>query len=540
MTALVLALWSAAASLSRAEPPSTPVEANAYATSAQLSEIRAYIRQAWSMLTRSPASLVRAAADPKFLAKSEKPVVYVPSEEDVLTVPKRLQQTVPAEELTRIRFKPLPAGGVIPAPGLLYLPNPYVVPGGRFNEMYGWDSYFILVGLLRDGELALAKGMTDNFLYEVLHYGKVLNANRTYYLTRSQPPFLTEMVLLTYKKTGDKAWLKNAVPAMETYYFYWTRGDHVTKDGLSRYFDSGHGPAPEVVSSERDAKGLTHYDRVAEHLKTHTIPDFQTNKFYDANSGRLTPLFYRNDRSMRESGFNPSDRFGPFNAEVLDTTPVCLNSLLYRTETGMEEIQTILGNPTAASVWAARAKKRRSFVNAFMWDDKDGLYYDFNHETRKPRRYPFVTTFYPLWAGIAEPKQAKRVRGNLRLFERRGGLMTSTNSSGQQWDAPFGWAPMQMIAIEGLRRYGFNEDADRISVNFLSMVLAEFVEHHAIKARYDVVTRKSDLPAGIRFGYESNEIGFGWTNAAFEELYEMLPEAERAKVLDLRGRNPGR
>jgi alpha,alpha-trehalase len=170
-----------------------------------------------------------------------------------------------------------------------------------------------------------------------------------------------------------------------------------------------------------------------------------------------------------------------------------------------------------------------------MWDERDGLYYDYNFVSREVRRYPFVTTFYPLWAGMATKEQAARVVSNLHLFERAGGLQTSTNRSGSQWDAPFGWAPMQLIAVGGLRRYGYDAEAERVSVNFLSLVLKEFVEHNTIVEKYDVERRTSSLGAGLRFGYASNEIGFGWTNAAFTELYAQLSPSARAKVLELGG-----
>jgi alpha,alpha-trehalase len=168
-----------------------------------------------------------------------------------------------------------------------------------------------------------------------------------------------------------------------------------------------------------------------------------------------------------------------------------------------------------------------------MWDEQDGLYYDYNFKTEKPRRYPFVTTFYPLWTGIASRAQASRIVKNLSLFERPGGLQTSTTRSGSQWDAPFGWAPMQMIAVAGLRRYGYNTAANRISVNFLSLVLKEFIEHNVIVEKYDVERRASQIRTGLKFGYTSNEIGFGWTNAAFIELYANLPRQRRLEVLNL-------
>jgi alpha,alpha-trehalase len=146
------------------------------------------------------------------------------------------------------------------------------------------------------------------------------------------------------------------------------------------------------------------------------------------------------------------------------------------------------------------------------------------------RRYPFLATFYPLWAGIASPRQAARIVQNLRLFEQAGGLQTSTNSSGNQWDAPFGWAPLEYIAVEGLRRYGFQTEADRISIKFLSLIDDEYRRTGRIVEKYDVVRRSTDLSGEIRFGYRSNEAGFGWTNAVFTALYDALPEARRREV----------
>ena len=503
-----------------------------YATPAELDSLFAYIKSGWTTLSRSPMALAQAAADGK-VARGDRALVYVPADESVEKILGALKESLSAEDLGRIELRALPQDGALPKePGLLYLPHPYVVPGGRFNEMYGWDSYFILVGLLRDGELALAKGMTDNFLYEVEHYGKVLNANRSYYLTRSQPPFLTEMVLAVYRKTGDKAWLKAAVPALEKYHEFWTTGDHLSgAAGLSRYFDAGEGPAPEVLSGERDEKGRTHYDRVKDFLKTHPLPGYDLTRQYDAKTDELTPFFYKNDRSMRESGFDPSDRFGPFNSEVIDISPVCLNSLLYRFEAELGEIHALLGDAAKAEAWRRRAAARAKAINALMWDEKDGLYYDYDHAAKKRRHYPFATTFYPLWAGVANARQAARVRGNLTRFERAGGLMTSERATGKQWDAPFGWAPMQMIAVAGLRRYGFSADADRVSVEFLSMILKDFLEHRVVLEKYDVVARRSSVAAGLKFGYTSNEIGFGWTNAAVVELYTGLPAGRRAEVL---------
>jgi alpha,alpha-trehalase len=502
----------------------------------QLHSIQTYIHQAWSTLTRSNRQLSQAAPDPKFPAPAAgRWPVYVSRSVNLRAVEERLRSEMPAADSRRIKILQLPEDlANLREQGLLYLPEPYVVPGGRFNEMYGWDSYFIQVGLLRDGELSIAKDMGDNFLYEIRNYGKILEANRTSYLTRSQPPFLTEMILAVYRRTHDRRWLQEAWPAIESYYRYWTTGSHLTAEtGLSRYYDSGDGPAPEVVSAERDQKGRTHYELVKEYYRTHTVPDYDLSQYYDQKTGELTPLFYKGDRSMRESGFDPSNRFGPFNVDIIHYNPVCLNSLLYVMEQDSAGIMEILGHKSDAATWRKRAEERKEKVNRLMWDPGDGLYYDYNFTTRKIRRYQFLTTFYPLWAGIATPEQAARLESNLKLFEHAGGLETSTNPSGSQWDAPFGWAPLEMLAVEGLRRYGFEHDADRITGRFLSMVLEQFIEHHTIVEKYDVVRRSMDVSASIGFGYRSNEIGFGWTNAAFEELYAQLPAGHKTTVLKL-------
>ncbi|MGA9996873.1 MAG: trehalase family glycosidase [Pyrinomonadaceae bacterium] len=508
------------------------------ATAQQLQAIQKYIKQSWHTLTRSNAQLAHAAVDPKFHPRSDNRwPVYVPGTENLKRIEESLRAEMKPEDFAQIELMQLPRNPrEIREQGLLYLPHPYVVPGGRFNEMYGWDSYFIQVGLVRDGETELARNTVDNFLYEIENYGRILNANRTYYLSRSQPPFLTQMILNVYRQTHDRNWLRNTVPAIEKYYRFWTSEPHLTKEtGLSRYYDLGDGPAAEVLSDEKDAQGRTHYDRVKEYYRTHEFTDYDVSQYYDKGKDELTPLFYKGDRSMRESGFDPSNRFGPFNIDIIHYDPVCLNSLLYLMETDAAEIMRTLGRARDARVWLNRAEARRKSVNRLMWDEKDGLYYDYNFAKGTVRRYPFATTFYPLWVGIADRRQTARLVSNLHLFERAGGLLTSTNVSGSQWDAPFGWAPLQMIAVGGLRRYGYQAEADRITANFLSTILKEFNQHNTIVEKYDVERRESEISSGIKFGYDYNVIGFGWTNAAFTDMYAKLPEKKKADVLKLDG-----
>jgi alpha,alpha-trehalase len=487
----------------------------------RLEAVHEYITRTWTLLTRSTRDLPRAAPDPKMHRAADAPwPLYIAADENREAIERSLRSVLSETDVKRLDLRVLPANRSADIePGLLYLPSPYVVPGGRFNEMYGWDSYFIQRGLLRDGKLDLAKAMTDNFLYEIAHYGMILNANRTYFLSRSQPPFLTEMILGVYERTHDRAWLESTLPAIEKYYAFWTTEPHLIKEiGLSRYFDLGEGPAPEVLSDERDAEGRTHYDRVRAYYHTHEIGDYDKSRFYDRSADRLTALFYKGDRSMRESGFDPSNRFGPFSADIVHYAPVCLNSLLYRMEDDAAQIYAIAGRASAAADWRARATARHERIDRYLWDSESGLYFDYDFESKVRRRYEFATTFYPLWAGIASKEQARRVAANLPKFEAPGGVLTSTQTTGSQWDAPYGWAPLQLMAVDGLRRYGYDVDADRLAIAFVSMVVDDFDAHGTIVEKYDVRRRTSDLREGLRFGYSSNEVGFGWTNAAVLEL----------------------
>ena len=339
------------------------------------------------------------------------------------------------------------------------------------------------------------------------------------------------MILAVFGKTKDRAWLEKALAAAEKDHGFWTREPHlVPATGLSRYYDFGEGPAPEVLSDEKDAEGRTHYDRVREYYRSHDVPDYDEARFYDAAADRLTPLFYKADRSMRESGFDPSNRYGPFSADITSHLPVCLNSLLYYMERDLAEMRRLLGDSAAAARFDALAEERRARIDRYLWDEAQGLYLDYNFETGRRRAYPFATTFYPLWAGAASPAQAGRVAKNLPLLEERHGLLTSTTTSGNQWDAPFGWAPLQLIAVDGLRRSGHTADADRLARKFIALVTREFERTGTIVEKYDVRRGGSDVAADIRFGYSENQVGFGWTNGAYLEMLAGIRSASRAQA----------
>jgi alpha,alpha-trehalase len=518
-----------------------------------LKPILQYISSAWDTLTRS-MSECQSVVDPKIKAAS---VLYLPAG---FSEPPALQ------ELTQdcdVRIEHLPIeihhlGEIdtakIQPPGLLYLENKYVVPGGRFNEMYGWDSYFIIRGLLRAGRVELARGMVDNFFFEIEHYGAMLNANRTYYLTRSQPPFLSSMLVEVYdalQKSGraDPAWLAKAYADLEKDYEMWNRAPHLAGDtGLSRYYDFGEGPPAEAVQDEsgfyrkvstyfffhpaqadeyivenqpgveqKPVAGSSYTLQVCGVSSTMARADCEKHSEF-----KLSSDYYKGDRSMRESGFDVSFRFGPFGAGTHHYAPVCLNSLLYKTEKDMEQISQWLGRGADAARWNQRAEKRKQLITRYLWDDAAGFFFDYDIVTGQRSSYRYATALYPLWAGLATPEQAKRVAKNALAFEKPGGLPMSTEDSGAQWDLPYGWGNIEMLSVEGLRRYGYNTDADRISYEFLSMVAENFRRDGYIVEKYNVVTRSSDAHAEL--GYKMNVVGFGWTNAAFLELLHGLPK----------------
>ena len=492
----------------------------------RLSAVKQYIKEKWTELQRGHSDLLAAAEDSKQDHTEGDPwIVYVSGKEDLDRLREELSAEIP-EDFQQITLQKLPDNaGEVETHGLLYLPGDYVVPGGKFNEAYGWDSYFILRGLLLDDEIALAKSLTDQLLYQVVHYGAVLNANRTYFLSRSQPPFLSRMVLEVYEHTQDLDWLCASLPVLENYYQYWYSSEHLHKpSGLSQFYDFGSEPAPEVAVSETDEEGKTHFDRVKAFYKQNEVDAYDVSLYYDQEKDELTDLFYKGDRTMRESGFDPTNRFGPFSVDVLHYLPVCLNSLLYQMEQDMVEICQRVGSADEMTIWEQRASDRARAINDYLWDEAHGFYFDYHFPTEKRRRYEFATTFYPLWTGIASAQQAERIVNNLSKFEAPGGVRTSTVTSGNQWDDPMGWAPLQLIAVEGLRRYGYATEAKRLARRFVTMVVEDFERCGNLVEKYHLENCSSKVSGEIEYGYSSNEVGFGWTNGVVLAFLKLLDE----------------
>lgn len=509
---------------------------------------RAYIDHAWATLTRS-ADECRALVDPKVPGHS---VIYLPAH---VATPASLAASAKRCGVT-IEHLPAPITQLgqadptkLPAQGLLYVPYPYVVPGGFFNEMYGWDSYFIVLGLVADHRQALALDMVNNALYEVEHYGGVLNANRTYYLTRSQPPFLSAMMTAvmddpaTFADAKAKhAWLARAYPQAVRNYEIWTRKPHLAGDtGLARYYDFGHGPVIEMPDSDyyvgvirwllahpkQDPgyliKAPQHPDAAqAEALKT-TSCDVTKSKICagDWYGGyRLTAAYYKGDRAMRESGFDTDFHFGPWGGSTDDYAGTSLNSLLYRYERDLADFATALGKTADAERWSQAAAARRAAMDKYLWHADQGRYMDWDFTTGKASTDPYLTMFYPLWAGAASPAQAKALAAQLKLFEHRGGLAMSTRDTGAQWDAPFGWAPTNWIAVKGLEDYGFKADATRISCKFTGTIDRSLAKDGTIREKYNMVLGNADVK--ITAGYKQNVIGFGWTNGVYLQMRQLI------------------
>jgi alpha,alpha-trehalase len=517
--------------------------------------IDAYIHAAWDTLSRSMDEC-KSVADPKLATV---PILYLPK--DVPEPP----EIAALEKSCKVKVDRLPKriehlGEVRPRDiahaGLLYLPNKYVVPGGRFNEMYGWDSYFIILGLIQDekdghaGRDDLAKGMVENFFYEIEHYGGILNANRTYYFTRSQPPFLSSMIRAVYaaeSAAGHKdqaaAWLPRAYGYAVRDYGLWQSDFHKAGDtGLARYFDLGEGPVEEMADDS------TYYPDVIRWLLAH--PDVHTDFLVSgpdnpdaAAQAALTKTscdlgispvcahahvdghwlsrdFYEGDRAMRESGFDPAFRYGPFSGWTHHNAPVCLNSLLYKYERDLAWMADQLGKPNEAKKWNRLADQRRAAINKYLWNAQKGMYFDYDYMAGKQSTYAYITTFYPLWSGAADAQQAKAVEANLKIFERAGGTAMSPYETGVQWDLPYGWAPVTWLTVDGLANKGDMKDAVRISQKFRAMVRQNYECDRTIREKYDVITASTEV--NVASGYKINVIGFGWTNAAYLKMGALI------------------
>lgn len=439
-------------------------------------------------------------------------------------------------------------------PSGAYVGVPFVVPGGRFNEMYGWDSYFEVLGLLEDKRVDLAKALTDNLVYELIYYGKILNANRTYYLTRTQPPFLTSMGLAVYehlpKKDEAQTWLARVFrAAIKEYYTVWMSKPRLTETGLSRYYGEGLGPSPEVE------KG--HFDAIYRPYAEQYNLDVRTfEQKYKAGEFTIPQLdrFFVHDRCIRESGHDTTYRWDWQGDRCADFVTVDLNSLLYKTEIDIARtIEKIFGgklkmedgSEEMSGEWYARAEKRKQLMTQLLWDKEAGMFFDYDFVNKK--RYAFVsaTTFYPLWAKVATKEQAEAlVNKALPLLEMPGGIAGSSEKSAgfisvtrpaRQWDYPNGWVPHQMLAWTGLLNYGYETVAQRLIYRWLFTITRNAVDYNGtVPEKMDVVKRSHEVFAeygnvGTEFEHITTE-GFGWMNASYQVGLKYLSPDLRTRL----------
>lgn len=517
----------------------------------------------WDGLTRSidHFGLEKILEDEK--TESDFQYLYVPEKDPfAMAYFKDLEQSIP-----RLQVLPLPDAisddfslSLNKKPGLLALALqvddnqkvtgiPFVVPGGRFNEMYGWDSYFIAVGLLIDGKIALAKGTAEHFKYQIDHYGKILNANRSYYLTRTQPPFYTSLLMdVVNAEKVDTHWLfKHLQTAITEYHLVWMQTDkRLTANGLNRYKAEGVGLPFEVEPG--------HFDDILEQFaQKYNLPlrEFEQQYLDRTITDAALDAYFIHDRSMRESGHDTTNRLVGVCANL---NPVALNSLLYKYETDIayliahhfeNHFQYNESTTYSSSFWTEKAQNRKQIMNELCWNETKGMYFDYDFVNNQQHLFEAATTFYPLWAQLCSPEQAQKLVENvLPKFKMKGGIAGSTpemlaqvadNAPVRQWDYPYGWAPHQMLIWQGLMHYGYTDVAQELVYRWLWLITQNAVDYNGtIPEKYDLEISSHKIFAeygnvGTEFSYITEE-GFGWMNSSYQLGLRLLSETLRSKL----------
>jgi alpha,alpha-trehalase len=408
-----------------------------------------------------------------------------------------------------------------PQCSLLPLPQPYVVPGGRFRELYYWDSYFTMLGLSASGRRDLMRAMADNFAYLLDTYGHVPNGTRSYYLSRSQPPVFTLMIDLFENHGVDTA--LRYLPQLRKEYDFWMDGSTHLRPGsawrrtvclpggalLNRYWDDRAHPREEAY-----------------------LEDVETAR----RSGRPAHLVYRDLRAAAESGWDFSSRWcepqivqdrTECDLASIRTTaivPVDLNALLWHAECRLAALSDRAGNHADAARYREAAERRRVAIDSLMWDEKAGAFFDFDWHRGARRTQLCAATLMPLFVGLASARQASGVASITaeQLIE-DGGLATTRIDSDQQWDRPNGWAPLQWIGIVGLRHYGFVDLADDIARRWLNTVASLYAHEYKLVEKYRLLPRHDGAKGGSGGEYPLQD-GFGWTNGVVSALLSQFPE----------------
>jgi len=387
---------------------------------------------------------------------------------------------------------------------LLKLPKPYVVPGGRFNEFFYWDSYFIMLGLQTSGRIEMMENIIENCSYLIQTVGFVPNASRTHFLSRSQPPYFSLMLDLLFETTKDENIYIKYYDTLEKEYVFWMNGEKdldngssikrvlktVDGDVLNRYFDEANEPRPESY-----------------------LIDIEDSE----NAGEE---FYRNIRSACESGWDFSSRWFADGdtiqtIETLDLAQVDLNSLLWHLENTLAKSSSLQNLSEKEKYYSERATGRKQMIDKYFWDENSGTYKDYHTKKNTKTSSEHIAALYPLFLGLASEDQAKSVAKNIEeKFLYQGGLVTTTKNSGQQWDFPNAWAPYQWLGFKSMKNYGFNDLAEKIKSNWSSNVERVYRNTGKLMEKYNAL----DIETVAGGGEYPNQDGFGWTNGVYLKL----------------------
>jgi alpha,alpha-trehalase len=402
-------------------------------------------------------------------------------------------------------------GGQERGGSLLVLPRTYVVPGGRFREIYYWDSYFTMLGLRESGRVDLIRDMVDNFAYLIDRFGHVPNGNRTYYLSRSQPPYFSLMVKLLCEIEGNEI-LIEYLPRLQREYDYWMNG--MDRQGhphtayrrlvylpegvcLNRYWDDRATPRPEAYLEDIE---LAH-----EATRESEVDDADV---------------YRHIRAAAESGWDFSSRWmrdGKNFASIhtTDIIPVDLNCLMYDLECTLADAYELKGQSEMGLRFTHKARVRAKAIQKYFWDPARNFFMDYDFRAKDFTKSFTLAATYPLFFKLATNRQAHYVDTYLRLnFLRSGGLLTTLTQSSQQWDVPNGWPPLQWTAYQGLQNYNLKRTADRLRDNWLNLNARTFKHTRKMLEKYNVIDTHLEACAGE---YKLQE-GFGWTNGVYLQM----------------------
>lgn len=450
---------------------------------------------------------------------------YIQQEKNVSQHIKNLWGTLKRDADVSQRWEGKDANGM----SLLALPYPYVVPGGRFREVYYWDSYFTMLGLKASGETTMIENMVKNFDYLIQNFGHVPNGNRTYYLGRSQPPFFCMMVEMLAGIKGKNAY-KKYLPSMLKEYAYWMDGakeakaeeavKHVVKlkDGeiLNRYWDENETPRPEsykqdIETADTAALDLAMLIKVASEEKLKEILD------------RRRADACRDLRAGAESGWDFSSRWlvDANKLSSIQTTkivPVDLNCLLYSMEKTIAVAYKASGKTNLSLQYEKKATARKSAIFKYCWNEEKNFFFDYNFIMSQQSEMITAAGIFPLFVKIATPAQATAVAKTVdATLLKDGGIVTTTNNTGQQWDAPNGWAPLQWVSTVGFKNYSNNKLAKTISKRWVALVEKVYANTGKLMEKYNV----EDINKEAGGGEYPAQDGFGWTNGVYLGLKKM-------------------